>query len=92
VHINLFLFFAHITFLLVWLCQQTAQQIKPAVRRHAELLLVVFAASSCAEATMALATVATALATAVAATLSVFARLQVAYINFFFFFAHITFL
>ena len=63
-----------------------------AVRRYAELLLVVFAASSRVEAMRALATLASALPTAAAAALSIFARLQVAHINFFLLFAHITFL
>ena len=63
-----------------------------AVRRYAELLLVVFAASSGVEAARPLATLASALPTA-AAAFSIFVRLQVAHFNIFFLlFAHITFL
>jgi hypothetical protein len=98
VHINFFLVFTHIAFLqlVFWfwgVSRKTARRLEPAVRRHAQLLLVVFAASRGVEATRALAAVASALPAAAAATLSVFARLQVAHFDFFFLlFAHITFL
>jgi hypothetical protein len=62
------------------------------VRRYAELLLVVFAASSGVSEGITWTSVATGLAMTAAAALSVFARLHVAHINFFLLFAHMTFL